>query len=85
MGDGLQSPLSRALRLQRWSASNQKMEQTASGRYNLPFDSVNTYPVAMCPLICSHPLAYRYPRGLSVYVAIPQIAPFARGSSSWSR
>jgi hypothetical protein len=29
---------------------NQTMEQTASGRYNLPFSGLSPYPVAMIPL-----------------------------------
>ena len=64
---------------------NQKMEQTASGHYILPSGSSVLHYFAMRHLIRSHPFAYRYPRDLSVYVAIPQIAPFARGSSSCSR
>ena len=34
----------------RVESSNQAMEQTASGRYNLPFGSLNPYPVVMSSL-----------------------------------
>ncbi len=30
--------------------SNQKMDLTTSHRYNLPFDGLNSYPVAVCSL-----------------------------------
>jgi len=39
----------------------------------------------MLALTRSHQLSRRHPRGCSVYVAVPQIAPFAGGSSPYSR
>ncbi|MGH8094293.1 MAG: alpha/beta hydrolase [Chthoniobacterales bacterium] len=64
---------------------NQPM-QAAAGRRTLKLPMIQTpLPAATLALIRSHPLTYRYPRGFSVYVAVPQTAPFAPGGSSYSR
>lgn len=62
--------------------SNPAIELIASCRYSLIFGSLDTYPVAIHFLMSSHPLTHRHPRGFAVYPAAPQLAVFARHSSS---
>jgi hypothetical protein len=75
---------------------SEAMELTASRRTILFHMSSIHQSAASRALIYSHPLIHRYPRGFgkpglgfacvtAVYVAVPQTAPFARGSSSCSR
>jgi hypothetical protein len=65
--------------------SNPSMGLTTSRRTAQLYMNPARQSAATRALIRSHPLTYRYPRGRSVYVAVPQTAPFARGSSCCSR
>ena len=55
------------------NASNQKMEQTASGRNNLPFGGLDSYPIAMVSLARDELIQPNWSKGWSYH----------RGDRNW--